>query len=80
MSEKPKASEKELKVPTWANPGKVLKVPTWVNRSEGPGKLGQDLDEKSVQFFGLSPEEYLGALADAEFQLEVELSFGVLLH
>lgn len=59
---------------------KELKVPTWANRPSGLGQTPGNLYNMRVQFYGISAEEYPDALADAVFQLEVEIAGGYLLN
>ena len=61
-------------------PTKMDKVSTWANRPTERGQTPGDLDSVVVQFFGISEDDYPDALADAVFQLELEVQTGYLLH
>jgi hypothetical protein len=60
--------------------GNISLVTTWANRVLEPK---EDLDSKweyNGQSYGVSPEDLEDAIADAEFQWEVEEATGALLH
>ncbi len=60
--------------------GNQLKVSTWANRSPDLNRTPGFLGTMRVQFYGLSEDEYPEALADAVFQLEVEIGCGSWIH
>ncbi len=59
---------------------KMDKVSTWANRSPEPEESPVKVSRMRVAFFGIDESDYDDAVADAEFQLELELEIGYMLH